>query len=190
MKSALQMEDEDPELQAALSMSVGFQDTGAEEKSSSSFEMKDGGEHLVANDSKEEPDASMVDNPGSGQPQVNEALLADVMSMGFPELRVRKALLAGCSDPDAAVNWVLEHGEDLNIDEPIAALVAKAWRCVETGRLFATMDEVQAYAEKTKRSNFEETGDEKKALSPEEIAAKKAALKEKLLQRRAENEEV
>jgi hypothetical protein len=61
---------------------------------------------------------------------------------------------------------------------------------VETGRLFKSMDELQMYAEKTGRSNFEESTEEKKALTPEEVAAKKEALLERLATRRAEKQQV
>jgi len=128
-------------------------------------------------------------------PAVDEALLAETVSMGFPELRVRKALMAGATNVEATVNWVLEHGEDPGIDDPVAPVaksngVARSWRCVETGQLFRTMEAVQMYAERTGRSNFEESTEEKKPLTPEEIAAKKRELQQKLAARRAERETV
>ncbi len=33
---------------------------------------------------------------------------------------MRKAVLAGMQDLDQAVDWVLRHGEDAGIDEPIS----------------------------------------------------------------------
>ena len=48
---------------------------------------------------------------------VSAALLAEVAAMGFPPVRVRKAIKAGCADADAVVTWVLEHGEDPGIDD-------------------------------------------------------------------------
>ena len=128
-------------------------------------------------------------------PPVNTALLAEVTSMGFPELRVRKALMAGSSNADAVINWVLEHGDDSGIDDPIAPVPSgggtqKSWKCDETGKLFRSMEEVQMYAEKTGRTAFSESTEEKKPLSPEEIAAKKEALREKIASRRIEREQV
>ena len=128
-------------------------------------------------------------------PPVNTALLAEVTSMGFPELRVRKALMAGSSNADAVINWVLEHGDDSGIDDPIAPVPSggatqKSWKCDETGKLFRSMEEVQIYAEKTGRTAFSESTEEKKPLSPEEIEAKKNALKEKIASRRIEREQV
>jgi len=130
-------------------------------------------------------------------PPVNDALLAEVVAMGFPEVRVRKALIAGCGNADAVVTWALEHGEDAGIDDPVplvpsggggASGVQKSWKCEETGRLFRSMEEVQMYAEKTGRTNFSESTEEKKPLTAEEKAAKIEAIKAKLASRRAERE--
>jgi hypothetical protein len=131
---------------------------------------------------------------------VAETLLGEVLAMGFPELRVRKAIMQGASNVEAAVNWVIEHSDSAEIDAPIplipkggtvaASGTARSWKCAETGRLFRSMEDVQMYAEKTGRSNFEETTEEKKPLTKEEIAAKKEALKQRLEARRSEKETV
>jgi len=145
------------------------------------------------------------DAPKVALPPVDAGLLAEGVEMGFPEVRVRKALMAGSANAEAVVNWCLEHGEDAGVDDAIPMVaqapgggggdemqgeVQKSWKCVETGRLFRTMDEVQLYAEKTGRSNFAESTEEKKKLTPEEVAAKLEALKEKIALKRAESGEV
>ena len=140
-------------------------------------------------------------------PPVDAKLLSEGTGMGFPELHVRKALMAGCSNLDAAVTWVLEHGSDANINDPIPPVaktsssssssgssgsaeaegggqVHQSWKCVETGRLFRTMEEVQMYAEKTGRSNFAESTEAKKPLTEEEKAAKLLELKAKIAAKR------
>lgn len=140
-------------------------------------------------------------------PAVDETLLAELVSMGFPDVRARKALLAGQTSADNAINWMLEHGEDADIDDPIPLVpkapavgggggggdgdgkVVRSWKCVETGRLFRTQDELMMYAEKTGRSNFEESSEEKKPLTPEQVAEQKALLKARLAARRAERGE-
>lgn len=65
--------------------------------------------------------------------------------------------------------------------------VAKSIRCVDTGKVFRTMMEAQAYAERTGNANFEECAEEKKALTPEEKAIMmekmSAKLKEKKVRR-------
>ncbi len=65
----------------------------------------------------------------------------------------------------------------------------RSWKCSETGRLFATMADVQMYSERTGRTAFEESSDEVKPRSKEELAAAQAALKEKLVKKRKEREE-
>lgn len=50
----------------------------------------------------------------------NEAALTQLESMGFPRARCEKALHAtGNSDVEMAMNWLFEHMEDPNIDEPL-----------------------------------------------------------------------
>eukprot|EP00002_Diphylleia_rotans_P021157 TRINITY_DN411_c0_g1_i1.p1 TRINITY_DN411_c0_g1~~TRINITY_DN411_c0_g1_i1.p1 ORF type:complete len:759 (-),score=138.54 TRINITY_DN411_c0_g1_i1:202-2478(-) len=51
---------------------------------------------------------------------VNESLLAELLMMGFPEVRSRKALIATGDDSlEAAMNWLLEHMDDPDIDNPM-----------------------------------------------------------------------
>lgn len=125
---------------------------------------------------------------------VDEALLSKVMELGFEETRVRKALLSGASNVDAALQWCLDHENDdgetteSTTESGGPAPVAKSIKCVETGKLFRSMEEAQRYAERTGRTNFEECTEEKKALSEEEKKAKIAELKALAAKRRAERE--
>lgn len=51
--------------------------------------------------------------------------MATLTGMGFPEARCQKALLAtGNSDADAAMNWLFQHMEDTDIDDPIDSSAA------------------------------------------------------------------
>ncbi|KAL1706044.1 hypothetical protein EV121DRAFT_257779 [Schizophyllum commune] len=53
-------------------------------------------------------------------PEFNAAALGQLEAMGFPTVRCQKALLVtGNSDPEAAMNWLFEHMEDPDIDDPI-----------------------------------------------------------------------
>lgn len=63
-------------------------------------------------------------------------------------------------------------------------MVPKSWKCVETGRLFRTTEDMYMYAEKTGLADFEETTEEKKPRTPEELLADKVALKAKIAERR------
>lgn len=50
----------------------------------------------------------------------NSSVLDQLLSMGFPTARCEKALYAtGNSDPEAAMNWLFAHMEDVDIDEPL-----------------------------------------------------------------------
>jgi ubiquitin carboxyl-terminal hydrolase 5/13 len=65
-----------------------------------------------------------VEMPDDGQisthPQVNEEYLNQLIQMGFPENRCKKALAkTGNNSADAAMNWLFEHMEDPDIDDPI-----------------------------------------------------------------------
>lgn len=52
----------------------------------------------------------------------NQAILDQLLSMGFPGVRCEKALYAtGNSDPEAAMNWLFAHMEDPDIDQPFTA---------------------------------------------------------------------
>ena len=81
------------------------------------------------------------------EPTVDEELLGKVVDMGFPELRAKKALLAGSGNVEAALEWCLNHENDADIDAPIPLVkksdvkakkvtgeTAKSIKCVETGR--------------------------------------------------------
>ncbi|CAH0482596.1 unnamed protein product [Peronospora belbahrii] len=53
-------------------------------------------------------------------PSVNKGLLVQLKEMGFDELRSRKALLATDNQGlEMAVNWLGDHQDDVDIDEPI-----------------------------------------------------------------------
>ncbi len=46
-------------------------------------------------------------------PEFNQAALAQLEEMGFPQIRCQKALVAtGNSDPEAAMEWLFAHMED------------------------------------------------------------------------------
>lgn len=151
------------------------------------------------------PPAEEAAAPEMVLPMVDDALLADLKGMGFGETIARKSLMGGCANMDSAVNWILSHENDAGIEDPIPlvpkgqtlasggsgpAPVAKSIKCVATGRLFRSMQEAQAYAEKTGRADFEECTEEKKPLTEEEKKAKIAELKALAAARRAEREGV
>jgi ubiquitin carboxyl-terminal hydrolase 5/13 len=52
--------------------------------------------------------------------------MATLTGMGFPEIRCQKALLAtgNTADAEAAMNWLFQHMEDADIDDPIVPAAA------------------------------------------------------------------
>ncbi|KAG7397688.1 hypothetical protein PHYBOEH_000308 [Phytophthora boehmeriae] len=70
---------------------------------------------------KDDGDVEMKEEGGElGQPAVNENLLTQLKEMGFNDLRSRKALLATDNQSlEMAINWLGEHQDDPDIDEPI-----------------------------------------------------------------------
>ena len=148
--------------------------------------------------------AAAAAEPEMVLPMVDESLLADVLAMGFGEVIARKALMAGASNAERAIDWILSHENDAGIGDPIplvpkgqslgstagAPPAAKSIRCVATGRLFRNAQEATVYAERTGRTDFEECTEEKKPLTAEEKKAKLAELKALAAARRAEREEV
>jgi len=53
-------------------------------------------------------------------PQIDPVSLRQLQDMGFPENRARKALLFNRMNTQAAMDWLLEHIEDPDIDAPMS----------------------------------------------------------------------
>ena len=114
--------------------------------------------------------------------------------MGFSLLRAQKGLLFGPGTVEGAVDWLMQHQDDSDIDDPIDESVlnapkAKSYKCKESGKILKSMADVELYAAKTGYSDFEECTEEAKSLTPEEKAKKILELKELLKAKRAEREE-
>ena len=112
--------------------------------------------------------------------------------MGFSLLRAQKGLLYGNgSTVETAVEWLMEHQEDMDIDEPIppGGVVAQSYKCNDCGKILSNMANLELHANKTGHSDFEESTQSVKPLTPEEKAAKIAEIKSLLKAKRAEREE-
>ncbi|KAJ1564592.1 hypothetical protein HK405_014473, partial [Cladochytrium tenue] len=58
--------------------------------------------------------------PAASGPAVDEGAVDQLMAMGFSRNRCIRALLAtGNSGPDSAMNWIFEHMDDADIDDPV-----------------------------------------------------------------------
>jgi ubiquitin carboxyl-terminal hydrolase 5/13 len=53
------------------------------------------------------------------EPTFDPAALSQLTTMGFPEIRCKKALLAVPGDLEGAMNWLFQHMEDPDIDAPL-----------------------------------------------------------------------
>ncbi len=53
-------------------------------------------------------------------PEVDETLKAQLQDMGFSSNKALRALhFTGNANLEQAVNWLVEHGEDADIDDPL-----------------------------------------------------------------------
>lgn len=117
-------------------------------------------------------------------------------SMGFSEIRAQKGLINGNGTVEGAVEWLLNHQDDDDIDDPIekvpkgGAVVAQSYKCNECGKILSNMANLELHANKTGHSDFEESTVLKKPLTEEEKAAKILEIKSLLKAKRAEREEV
>lgn len=117
--------------------------------------------------------------------------------MGFPLIRAQKALLNGGKNVDGAVEWLLQHQDDKDIDDPIKSVpksakpgaVAMSYKCNECGKILSNMGNLELHANKTGHSDFEESTQQVKLLSAEEKAAKVIELKKLLQVKRAERQD-
>ena len=127
--------------------------------------------------------------------------------MGFPLVRAQKGLLFGQGNTvEGAVEWLLSHQDDIDIDEPISssqlssnnlskpngnttestegAGAMKSYKCNDCGKHFSSLGALELHAHQTGHTNFEESTEGMKPLTPEEKAAKVLHLKELLKAKR------
>lgn len=113
--------------------------------------------------------------------------------MGFTLLRAQKGLLYGNNKTvEGAVEWLMIHQDDADIDEPISTVaqpIAQSYRCNECGKVLSNVANLELHANKTGHSDFEESTELVKPLTDEEKAAKIAEIKQLLKVKRAERED-
>lgn len=117
-------------------------------------------------------------------------------SMGFTVIRAQKGLLNGGGNVEGAVEWLMNHQDDNDIDEPVAKVpkggdaVAKSYKCNDCGKVLSNMANLELHANKTGHSDFEESTESVKPLTEEEKAQKIAEIKCLLKAKRDEREEL
>lgn len=76
----------------------------------------------MSNEKPSNTKTPLNNNKESNKPEydVNPLFLSHLVEMGFPENRVIKALvLTDNASAESAMNWLLEHGDDPDIDAPL-----------------------------------------------------------------------
>ena len=109
--------------------------------------------------------------------------------MGFSLIRAQKGLLHGNNTLESAIEWLTEHQDDPDIDDPIATLKAMSYKCNDCGKILSNMANLELHANKTGHSDFEESTKLVKPLTEDEKKAKIAEIKQLLKEKRAEREE-
>jgi ubiquitin carboxyl-terminal hydrolase 5/13 len=113
------------------------------------------GEELLPEESPSKPSVQFNPNP--------EALNL-LLGMGFPEVRVHKALRAtGNADQDAALNWLFSHMDDPDIDDPIEIAPPVSTSAEDEGKI-ARLGEMGIEPARARRALRETSGDVNRAL--------------------------
>lgn len=72
---------------------------------------------LGGEDEDEEPNDNV---PVAAEPQpLDEAAVTQLTSMGFSDPAARRALAINQGQPEAAMDWILEHADDPDLDQPL-----------------------------------------------------------------------
>mmetsp|Transcript_36450 Transcript_36450/g.41585 ORF Transcript_36450/g.41585 Transcript_36450/m.41585 type:complete len:552 (-) Transcript_36450:68-1723(-) len=122
-----------------------------------------------------------------------ESIKSLTEEMGFSLLRAQKGLLFSTGKTvESAVEWLMEHQDDVDIDDPIpenAGATASSYKCKVTGKIFSKIADLELYANRTGYTDFEESTESVKPRTAEEKAAKILEIKELLKAKREEREE-
>ncbi|KAL0486443.1 thioredoxin [Acrasis kona] len=112
----MQFDDEDDDVKKAIALSLeqeSKQDIPADTKPSDE-EMK------TEEENKEKPAVDQEEVMKLIEAQVDQAVLKELLDMEFPKIRALKSLInTGNKGQEAAIEWLLNHQEDADIDDPI-----------------------------------------------------------------------
>jgi len=167
--------------------------------------VEDDKEDAKKEDAPSSDDVEMKEEGKEAEPEMvdpteklsKEDLTTLTESMGFTLIRAQKGLMNSSSGVEGAVEWLMSHQDDDDIDEPIAKVkaadvgdgVARSYKCNTTGKIFSNMANLELYANRTGHTDFSECTEAVKPLTEEEKAAKIAEIKALLKAKRTEREE-
>ncbi|XP_020526534.1 UBX domain-containing protein 1 isoform X2 [Amborella trichopoda] len=118
-------------------------------------------------------------------PEVNKELLKELESMGFPTARAMRALhFSGNSTLEAAVNWIVEHESDMDIDQMPMVPVTR----VESIKPSLTPEEAKAKAQELRERARKKKDEEEKKMEREKEKERIRVGKELLEAKRIEEE--
>lgn len=111
-----QQQQPDAELQAAIAMSMQQDDN---QKPADKMDVDQQGASSSSS-SSDEPKVKATANPPELVAAIDKSILTQLTSMGFGQIRSEKAIiLSKASTAEAAMNWLLAHEQDADIDEPL-----------------------------------------------------------------------
>mmetsp|Transcript_30260 Transcript_30260/g.46302 ORF Transcript_30260/g.46302 Transcript_30260/m.46302 type:complete len:563 (-) Transcript_30260:69-1757(-) len=162
-------------------------------------------EEAKKEDTTSSEDVEMKEEDQEAEPEMvdpteklsKEDLTTLTESMGFTLIRAQKGLMNSSSGVEGAVEWLMSHQDDADIDEPIAKVsaadfgdgVARSYKCNTTGKVFSNMANLELHANRTGHTDFSECTEAVKPLTEEEKAAKILEIKALLKAKRTEREE-
>jgi len=175
-------------------------ETKKEEEAAAPMETEDSKPAAASASGDNTKDDVMTDAPEQKSPVENldpVAIKTLTEEMGFTLIRAQKGLLYSSGKTvESAVEWLMEHQDDADIDDPISddstgesGDKAQSYKCNECGKILSNMANLELHANKTGHSDFEESTQAAKCLTAEEKAAKIVQLKALLKAKRAEREE-
>ena len=158
---------------------------------------------IEASSDANKDDAMVVDgcsDEETVEPEVDAALVTELQSMGFSRNKAVRALhFTGTDSVEQAVNWIVEHEKDAEIDDPLTVPLSKARKKTPLSK-----EEARKKAEELRRSmalkkekeekELERLREQERVRSGKELLKAKRAeeelqLKRNLEQRRIEKEE-
>ncbi|KAI4345359.1 hypothetical protein L6164_012490 [Bauhinia variegata] len=136
--------------------------------------------------SKEAEDATTDQNEEMVVPEVDKNLLGELESMGFPAARATRALhYSGNASVEAAINWVVEHENDPDIDEmPLVPANTK----VEAPKPSLTPEQMKAKQQELREKARKKKEEEEKRTEREREKERIRVGKELLEAKRIEEE--